>query len=96
MKVNGTISQAGLAEVLRRVSKSEASGLLSVESQFGRKILEIRQGNIAIAVDGRSSFRLGDLLVARGKITELQLEEGLRVQRQRPGRPPESRRSVRH
>jgi len=76
-----------LAELLRAFAGQQASGVLDVWSAWGRKRVEMQDGLISmVASPARKRFRLGDILVAQGKLKESELQDALIEQRQQKGR----------
>lgn len=87
MKIQGDLNPSSLAELFKNLSDQRATGILSVFSPMGEKHIALSRGEVAIYSDRLSErTRIGDLLVARGKLTEEKLEEALRLQHQSPKR----------
>jgi hypothetical protein len=83
MKLKGDLDSIGLAELFKTLSDQRATGILSVTSTMGEKFIAIQQGAISVFSDKLGErTRLGDLLVARGHLTENQLFETLKTQRE--------------
>jgi hypothetical protein len=77
----GSIADYALGRVLEHLAESRATGMLEVRSPRGKKFILLEEGQILIASEGE--FRrelLGELLVAREKITRKDLEKALEVQ----------------
>lgn len=83
MALEGNIAKTPLADVFSQITGNRATGTLTVEGPQGRKQVEIHEGALTVVVDGRGKFRLGDLLVARNKVTPIQLQDALKQQRSR-------------
>ncbi|MCW8131228.1 MAG: DUF4388 domain-containing protein [Planctomycetota bacterium] len=82
MKIQGDLNPSSLAELFKNLSDQRATGILSVYSPMGEKHIALARGEVTIYSDRLSErTRIGDLLAARGKISEEKLEEALRVQR---------------
>ena len=82
MNLKGDLDSIGVAELFKTLSDQRATGVLTVSSGMGEKMIAVSHGEIAVVSDNLSErTRLGDLLVARGKITEEQLGHALKTQR---------------
>src|SRR4051812_4804278 len=82
MNLKGDLDSIGLAELFQTLSSQRATGVLTVTGSFGEKVVAIAHGEIAVLSDKTAErVRLGDLLIARGKLTETQLNEALKIQR---------------
>lgn len=82
MNLKGDLDSIGLAELFQTLSSQRATGVLTVSGSFGEKLIAIAHGEIAVLSDKTGErVRLGDLLIARGKLTEAQLVEALKIQR---------------
>jgi len=82
MNLKGDLDSIGLAELFQTLSSQRATGVLTVSGSFGEKLIAIAHGEIAVLSDKTAErVRLGDLLVARGKLTETQVQEALKIQR---------------
>ena len=81
MKLKGDLDSIGLASIPdslhpTRNRRADSNG------RFRRKVIAIAHGEIAVLSDRTAErVRIGDLLVARGKMTEAQLSEALKIQR---------------
>ncbi|HYF52010.1 MAG TPA: DUF4388 domain-containing protein [Planctomycetota bacterium] len=83
MKLKGDLDSIGLAELFKTLADQKANGILSVTSTMGEKHISIQQGALSVVSDRLAErTRLGDLLVARGHLTEAQLFETLKAQRE--------------
>src|SRR5437868_2446188 len=85
MKLKGDLESIGVAELFKTLAEQRATGLLSVNSPMGDKTIAVSQGEVAVCADNLSErTRLGDLLVARGKINDEQLSDALKTQKANP------------
>ena len=85
MKLKGDLESIGVAELFKTLAEQRATGLLSVNSPMGEKTIALAQGEVAVCADNLSErTRLGDLLVARGKVTDEQLGQALKAQKLDP------------
>jgi tetratricopeptide (TPR) repeat protein len=85
MKLKGDLESIGVAELFKTLADQRATGILVVTSPMGDKTIALSSGEIAVATDNLSErTRLGDLLVARGRLTEVQLTEALKAQKLNP------------
>ena len=85
MKLKGDLDSIGLSELLKTLAEQRATGVLAVTSSMGEKQISLGHGEIAILSDKLAErARIGDLLIARGKLTESQLSDGLKAQRASP------------
>ncbi len=82
MDASGSIDSVDLARFLEELCQQRANGVLTVRGPGGRsKSVEIAEGQIAVVTRGKAGrMRLGDLLVARGRINQEQLEEAVKAQ----------------
>jgi tetratricopeptide (TPR) repeat protein len=78
--IKGSLKEASLADVLQLLSLGQKSGCLSVadRQQFG--YIYFDKGKICYASLVNRRDRLGDILVKAGKITQQQLEDGIKAQ----------------
>lgn len=82
MKHTGDLDTTSLEELFAMLSKESASGTLLLTSPDGEKRITLSGGEIILLSNQAASrIRIGDLLVARGKITDDQLRETLFQQR---------------
>ena len=85
MKLKGELDSIGVTELFKTLADQRATGVLAVVSPMGEKTIALSHGEIAVCADNLSErTRLGDLLVARGKLTEEQLAHALKAQRLDP------------
>ena len=83
MKIQGDLSSISLSELFKALSDQRATGILSVTSSMGEKHIALARGEITVFSDRLSErTRIGDLLVARGKLDDKKLTEALRFQKQ--------------
>ncbi|HEY3322382.1 MAG TPA: PQQ-binding-like beta-propeller repeat protein [Planctomycetota bacterium] len=82
MNLKGELDSIGFAQLLQTLASQRATGVLTVRSDLGEKVIAIAEGEIAVLSDKLAErARIGDLLVARGLLTETQLDEALKIQR---------------
>lgn len=92
MSLVGNLEDLGLGDILQIVSLSRKSGILYLRAEpdaEGRRAegeIIFQNGQVIRATCSEASQNLGDLLVARGVITETQLEQALAIQRAGGGR----------
>ncbi len=85
MKLKGELDSIGVTELFKTLADQRATGVLAVVSPMGEKTIALSHGEIAVCADNLSErTRLGDLLVARGKLTDEQLVHALKAQRLDP------------
>ena len=83
MRLKGDLESISLTELFQTLASQRATGVLTVTSPVEQKVVAISSGEIAVLADKLAErTRLGDLLIARGRLTESQLAEALKVQRQ--------------
>ena len=76
-----------LPEMLQKLVRERATGVLKVEGAEGWKILEVQAGAIHLVTGTETKrLRLGDILVARGKISRADVQRALEGQK-RTGLP---------
>ncbi len=87
MSLVGNLEDLGLGDILQIVSLSRKSGVLYLRAEprpDGRRDegeIIFQNGNVIRATSTEASQNLGDLLLARGIITEQQIDEALALQR---------------
>ena len=82
MHLKGELDNIGLAELFKTLADQRATGVLTVANPNGQKVIAVAEGEIAVVSDKLSDrTRLGDLLIARGKLTQSQLGEALKIQK---------------
>src|SRR5471030_118830 len=85
MKLKGELDSIGVTELFKTLADQRATGILAVVSPMGEKTIALSHGEIAVCADNLTErTRLGDLLVARGKLTDEQLAHALKAQRLDP------------
>jgi len=88
MKLKGDLNAISLSELLTTLSDQRATGVLSVTSPMGEKHIVFSHGEVIVFSDPLAErTRLGDLLVAQGRLAREKLEEALRTQAQASPRP---------
>ena len=83
MPVCGDLSTMSLVELLRWASQGQRTGVLEVEQNMICRRIEFRKGWIGACSTDDPPAQLGQILLSRGKIDELQLREALERQQQR-------------
>ena len=82
MKLKGELDSIGVTELFKTLAEQRATGILAVISPMGEKTIALAHGEIAICADNLTErTRLGDLLIARGRLTDEQLSSALKAQR---------------
>ncbi len=81
MGLKGNLASTNLADVFQGLSHGHSSGLLRIQAPEGTRFIEIEDGAIAIVANTASRIPLGELLSARGLISEPQLKEALSTQK---------------
>jgi DNA-binding NarL/FixJ family response regulator len=86
MSISGNLEDVSVAEVLQFVHIGRRTGTLVITGSEGRGEVGFHRGRIISAWSAKAK-KLGDLLLSRGMLERLQLEEALRLQEsQRPRR----------
>jgi hypothetical protein len=85
MGLQGSVKAFSLDDLLNFLTASGHHGTLHVFHKDARKILYLHQNMLSIERSSYS-FRLGDVLVRRGEITSAQLEEALKLHKERDTR----------
>jgi len=68
--------------MLQRLSRERSTGVLTVRGREGWKVLELQAGSISVVSQASGKrLRLGEILLARGKISEELLAEALETNR---------------
>ena len=83
MPVCGDLSTMSLVELLKWASQAQRTGVLEVEQNMICRRIEFRKGWIGACSTDDPPAQLGQILLSRGKIDELQLREALERQQQR-------------
>jgi hypothetical protein len=82
MKLKGNLESTGIIGLFQTLADEHATGILSISSPMGEKFIAVRDGAVSVFSDKLSDrARLGDLLVAGGQLSENQLAEALKYQR---------------
>ncbi len=77
--LRGTLATLPVPDLLRELQLSEAKGILSLTSDRVRKALFFNGGKVVFGTSNVSSDRLGEVLLAEGKITREQNDLSLRA-----------------
>ncbi|HEY3226759.1 MAG TPA: DUF4388 domain-containing protein, partial [Planctomycetota bacterium] len=78
MALKGDLSTIGLGEVFQMISMSQKEGTLVVEDGESRKAIYFGKEGVQLLSTGRrKGFRIGDILVRAGKISQEKLKEVL-------------------
>ena len=77
--LRGTLATLPVPDLLRELQLSEAKGILSLTSDRVRKALFFNDGKVVCGTSNVSSDRLGEVLLAEGKITLEQNDLSLRA-----------------
>lgn len=76
MALKGDLSTVGLAEVFQMISMSQKQGTLVVQDGESRKAIYFGKEGVSLLSTGkRKGFRIGDILVRAGKISDAQLQD---------------------
>ncbi|MHC4504821.1 MAG: DUF4388 domain-containing protein, partial [Planctomycetota bacterium] len=71
-----------LPEMLQRLSRERSTGVLTVRGREGWKVVELQAGSISVVSQASGKrLRLGEILLARGKISQEVLAEALATNR---------------
>ena len=82
MALKGDLSTIGLGEVFQMISMSQKEGTLVVEDGESRKAIYFGKEGVQLLSTGRrKGFRIGDILVRAGKISQEKLKEVLEQQK---------------
>ncbi len=83
MALSGTIKDFGLADILQLIGIQRKSGILTLENSDDIVTVKFLEGKVVGADTKRRSVEdlLGGVLVSTGRITETQLDEALRRQK---------------
>ena len=80
MAIKGSLKEASLPDVLQLLSLGQKTGCLSITDQSSLGYIFFDFGRICYATVVNRRDRLGDILVKSGKISQLQLDDGIRLQ----------------
>ena len=88
MALEGIVDAAGLAELLKNLGAQQATGVLSFSSPMGEKQFAFLSGEVVVFSDPLAQpVRLGEFLVAQGRLSRGELEKALQIQKKAEGRP---------
>jgi DnaJ-domain-containing protein 1 len=73
--MQGRLSQSDLIGLLRTLQRERRSGLLLVKQGDAQRCLRLHQGQVVLATSDVREERLGETLVALGRISQTDLEE---------------------
>jgi len=84
MAIKGSLKEASIPDVMQMLSMGRKTGVLSITN--GEEIVYIyfEDGEITGAGSVSKADKIGDILIAREKITEDQLNEALDIQKSKP------------
>ena len=82
MPIKGSLEEASVQDVLQLLSLGRKTGCLSITNWSNLGHIHVAQGRIIHAKIVNRRDRLGDVLVKRGRITQEQLDEAIRLQDQ--------------
>ena len=74
--LRGRIEPLGLVEVLAYLGRTKATGALNVEQGELKKAIILSEGMIVFARSNQVQDRLGDILLAKGHVTQAQYDQG--------------------
>src|SRR3989338_631758 len=80
MDLRGPLTSERLREVFQKLSRNKAIGTLTVTCQGKTKYIYFARAGVRLLSSGQRRLRLGDILVARGRITADQLQAILQRQ----------------
>lgn len=72
---------ASFQQMLAELASQKSSGVLQVKGSRGWKVIELQAGSIRVITDSNRRLRLGELLVARGKVQPEALRRALEIQK---------------
>ncbi|HIE05181.1 MAG TPA: tetratricopeptide repeat protein [bacterium (Candidatus Stahlbacteria)] len=82
MAIKGSLSEASLSDVIQMICASTKTGCLSITDGSNFGTIFVKDGKIALADLRPHKRRIGDILVQSGKITDAQLDEAIRIQKE--------------
>jgi len=84
MALQGTIKDFGLADILQMIGIQQKSGVLTLDNDDDVVTMKFLEGKIVGADTARRSLEdlLGSVLVSTGRITDAQLQQALRLQKE--------------
>ncbi len=86
MAIRGSLKEAGLADVIQLLFLGRRSGCLSLADRQRHASIYFEDGWIIYAAIVNRRDRLGDILLATGAISRVQLDQALSLQGPAPGR----------
>jgi len=88
MEIKGDLKREGLPVLFRNFATENFNGVLTISSDVGEKLITLTENEVTVYCDElNETSRIGDILLARGQITDDQLEATLRDQRKLEPRP---------
>ena len=88
MELKGELKRNGLPALFRNFATEKFQGLLTITSSVGEKLITLTENEVTIYCDElNESSRLGNILMARGLVTEEILDATLRDQKRIEPRP---------
>lgn len=87
MAIQGSLEEAGLADILQLLGLGEKTGCLSVTADRNFGHLFFREGRVVFAKLVNREDRLGERLLFDGRVTDVELAAALSEQKDRPERP---------
>jgi tetratricopeptide (TPR) repeat protein len=86
MPIEGPLKELGMQEVLQMLDLAHKTGILTVRSQrmMDEAVVHLVDGELVFASRRRSMRLLGQQLLREGKLTEVELERALDLQRKDP------------
>lgn len=88
MEQKGELRRSGLPSLFRNFATENFTGVLTITSPVGEKLITLTECEVTIYCDElNESSRLGNILIAREKLTQEALEDTLRDQRKIEPRP---------
>jgi hypothetical protein len=75
----GKLQDVALADLLRNLLSSKATGILTLQHNGQEKSIYLKDGNIVFASSNLLEDRLGNILVHAGKLTQEQAEAVLKL-----------------
>ncbi len=82
MALRGDISELPIGEVLQLLIQTQRNGVLKIKSGDESRLFWLQVGRLTLFLTGsRKRFRIGDLLIRTGTVTEQELKEALDLQK---------------
>jgi hypothetical protein len=82
MDLQGNVERFELADIFQLLSSAKKTGTLGVQRGEGIVLVYFQAGEIIYAFSPNKKIKLGDLLVKERKITSLQLEKVMNIQKE--------------